>query len=186
MAKNKQIIVDEIPITVTGINDDDYICLTDITKGYENGPSLVENWLRNKNTIEFLGVWEELNNNATFNSLEFEGIMERTGLNRFHISVKKWVETTNAIGIVSKTGRYGGTYAHRDIAFHFANWISPRFQLYIIKEYQRLKEIESNELNVEWDVRRFVTKANYEIHTNAVKEYIIPNSTLPFDRQGIE
>lgn len=105
MAKNKQIIVDEIPITVTGINDDDYICLTDITKGYENGPSLVENWLRNKNTIEFLGVWEELNNNATFNSLEFEGIMERTGLNRFHISVKKWVETTNAIGIVSKTGR---------------------------------------------------------------------------------
>jgi len=104
--------------------------------------------------------------------------MERTGLNRFHISVKKWVETTNAIGIVSKTGRYGGTYAHRDIAFHFANWISPRFQLYIIKEYQRLKEIESNELNVEWDVRRFVTKANYEIHTNAVKEYIIPNSTL--------
>ena len=185
MVKNKTIIVNDISVGVTSLNENDYICLTDITKGLENGSSLVENWLRNKNTVEFLGVWEQLNN-PNFNSLEFEGIMKQTGLNRFHISVKKWVDTTNAEGLISKTGRYGGTYAHKDIAFEFAAWISPVFKLYLIKEFQRLKQIESNEHNLEWDVRRIISKANFHIHTEAVKNYIIPNSNLPASKQGIE
>lgn len=185
MPKNTKITVNEIPIGITSFNDKDYICLTDITKGQENGGALIENWLRNKNTVEFLGVWEDLNNSG-FNSLEFEGIMDQTGLNRFHISVKKWVETTNAIGLISKTGRYGGTYAHRDIAFEFAAWISPVFKLYLIKEFQRLKEIESNEYNLDWNVKRMISKANYQLHTDAVKNHIIPKSRLPLSKQGIE
>lgn len=185
MPKNSKITVNEVSIGVTTIEDNDYICLTDITKGQENGGALIENWLRNKNTVEFLGVWEGLNN-SNFNSLEFEGIMEQTGLNRFHISVKKWVEATNAIGMISKTGRYGGTFAHKDIAFEFAAWISPVFKLYLIKEFQRLKEIEGNEYNLDWNVKRMISKANYHLHNDAVKTHIIPKSHLPLDRQGIE
>ena len=134
---------------------------------------MIEKWLTNKNTIEYLGVWKELSN-PNFNSPEFGGIKNEAGVNRFYMSVKRWIERTNAIGIVSKAGKYGGTYAHKDIAFHFAMWISPIFQLYIVKEYQRLKELESNQYNLEWNVKRILSKANYHIHTDAVKNYILP------------
>lgn len=152
-------------------NESDYICLTDMVKNIENGLALIEKWLRNKNTIEFLGVWEEIYNHD-FNSPEFEGIKNQAGLNRFVLSVKQWVEKTNSRGIIAKAGRYGGTYAHKDIAFEFASWISPQFKLYLIKEFQRLKDEEQRQLG--WDIRRNLTKINYRIHTDAVKERLIP------------
>ena len=149
----------------------DYISLTDMVRNLQNGLALIENWLRNKNTVEFLGIWEEMYNPG-FNSLEFEGIKNQTGLNRFALSVKQWVTLTNSIGIVAKTGRYGGTYAHKDIAFEFASWISPQFKLYLIKEFQRLKDEEFKQLG--WDIRRNLTKINYRIHTDAIKQNLIP------------
>ena len=152
-------------------NEHDYISLTDMVRNVENGLSLIEKWLRNKNTIEFLGIWEEINNPG-FNSPEFEGIKNQAGLKRFVLSVKQWVEATHAIGVVSKAGRYGGTYAHKDIAFEFASWISPQFKLYLIKEFQRLKEDERKQLG--WDIRRNLAKINYRIHTDAIKENLIP------------
>ena len=152
-------------------NEEDYISLTDMVKDIENGLSLIEKWLRNKNTIEFLGIWEEIYN-PDFNSLEFEGIKNQAGLNRFTLSVKQWVEKTNSQGIIAKAGRYGGTYAHKDIAFEFASWISPQFKLYLIKEFQRLKDEEKKQLG--WDIRRNLAKINYRIHTNAIKENLIP------------
>ncbi len=121
--------------------DQDYISLTDMVRNLDNGSALIDNWLRNKNTLEFLGIWEEIYN-PEFNSLEFEGIRNQAGLNRFAISVKQWVEKTNAIGLQARAGRYGGSFAHKDIAFEFASWISPQFKLYLIKEFQRLKESE--------------------------------------------
>ena len=165
--KNK-IIVQEQIITII---EDDYISLTDMVRNIENGLVLIEKWLRNKNTIEFLGIWEEIYN-TNFNSPEFEGIKNEAGLNRFSLSVKMWINKTNAIGIVAKAGRYGGTYAHKDIAFEFASWISPKFKLYLIKEFQRLKEQELKQLG--WDIRRNLTKINYKIHTDAIKENLIP------------
>lgn len=132
--KNKLTVLDQ----EINIIKDDYICLTDMVKNIENGLVLIEKWLRNKNTIEFLGIWEEIYN-TNFNSPEFEGIKNEAGFNRFSLSVKMWINKTNAIGIVAKAGRYGGTYAHKDIAFEFASWISPKFKLYLIKEFQRLK-----------------------------------------------
>ncbi len=152
-------------------NEDDFICLTDMIKNIENGLVLIEKWLRNKNTIEFLGVWEEIYN-PHFNSPEFEGIKNQAGLNRFTLSVKQWSEKTNSVGIVAKAGRYGGTYAHKDIAFEFASWISPQFKLYLIKEFQRLKESEKKQLG--WDIRRNLAKINYRIHTDAIKENLVP------------
>jgi hypothetical protein len=152
-------------------NESDYISLTDMVRNIENGFALIEKWLRNKNTIEFLGIWEEIYN-PVFNSPEFEGIKNQAGLNRFVLSVKQWVEATNSIGIVAKAGRYGGTYAHKDIAFEFASWISPQFKLYLIKEFQRLKEEEFKQLG--WDIRRNLAKINYRIHTDAIKENLIP------------
>jgi hypothetical protein len=149
----------------------DYISLTDMVKNLENGLALIEKWLRNKNTIEFLGIWEELNN-PFFNSLEFEGIKNQAGLNRFVLSVKQWAEKTNSKGIIAKAGRYGGTYAHKDIAFEFASWISPQFKLYLIKEFQRLKDEERQSLG--WDIRRNLAKINYRVHTDAIKENLIP------------
>ena len=125
-------------ISIIAIDDKDYISLTDMVRNIENGLALIEKWLRNKNTIEFLGIWEEMYN-PDFNSLEFEGIKNEAGLNRFVLSVKQWVEKTNSIGIVAKAGRYGGTYAHKDIAFEFASWVSPYFKLYLIKEFERLR-----------------------------------------------
>ncbi|HRN46223.1 MAG TPA: KilA-N domain-containing protein [Flavobacterium sp.] len=167
--KNK-IIVQEQIITII---EDDYISLTDMVRNIENGLVLIEKWLRNKNTIEFLGIWEEIYN-TNFNSPEFEGIKNEAGLNRFSLSVKMWINKTNAIGIIAKAGRYGGTYAHKDIAFEFGTWLSPEFKLYLIKEYQRLKEAESHPLLSEWNVKRILSKVNYSIHTDAIKDFIIP------------
>ena len=158
-------------VTVISNNEEDYISMTDMVRGIENGPALIEKWLRNKNTIEFLGIWEEIYN-QDFNSPEFEGIKNEAGLNRFILSVKQWVEKTRAVGIVAKAGRYGGTYAHKDIAFEFASWISPKFKLYLIKEFQRLKDEERKQMG--WDIRRNLAKINYRIHTDAIKENLIP------------
>jgi hypothetical protein len=159
-------------ITVISKQEKDFISLTDMVKDTENGSALIEKWLRNKNTIEFLGVWEEMYN-PDFNSPEFGGIRNEAGTNRFLLSAKQWIEKTNSIGIIAKAGRYGGTYAHKDIAFEFASWISPKFKLYLIKEFQRLKEQELKQLG--WDIKRNLTKINYKIHTDAIKENLIPH-----------
>lgn len=171
MAKNRKINVDGGEITVVTNNEQDYISLTDMVRNIDNGLALIEKWLRNKNTIEFLGIWEQMYN-PDFNSPEFEGIKNEAGLNRFVLSVKQWTDKTNSIGVIAKAGRYGGTYAHKDIAFEFASWISPQFKLYLIKEFQRLKDEEWKQLG--WDIRRNLTKINYRIHTDAIKEHLIP------------
>mgnify|MGYP004546701399 FL=1 len=153
---------------------DDYISLTDIAK-YRNPDDpagVIANWLRNRNTIEYLGLWEQMNN-PSFNPLEFEEFKYSSGENSFTLSPRKWIDSTNAIGLISKPGRYGGTYAHSDIAFEFASWISPEFKLYIIKDYQRLKTEESNRLALGWDTKRELTKINYRIHTDAIKDFLI-------------
>ena len=169
--KNTKIEVQGSEITIFTSKEQDYISLTDMVRNIENGLSLIEKWLRNKNTIEFLGIWEEIYN-QDFNSPEFEGIKNQAGLNRFVLSVKQWVTKTKSKGIIAKAGRYGGTYAHKDIAFEFASWISPKFKLYLIKEFQRLKDEERKQLG--WDIRRNLTKINYRIHTDAIKENLIP------------
>lgn len=164
-------------INVKRIDSVDYICLTDMVKGIENGSSLVEKWLRNKNTIEFLGLWEKLNN-PNFNVTEFEEIFNISGLNRFAISAKQWVEKTGAIGIIAQAGRYGGTYAHKDIAFEFGSWVNPTFKLYLIKEYQNLNNLLADKRLREWDVRRILSKANYVLQTDAVKKHVLPGYSL--------
>ena len=166
-----KINVQQTEITVIELNEKDYISLTDMVKNIENGLALIEKWLRNKNTIEFLGIWEEMYN-PNFNSPEFEGIKNEAGLNRFILSVKQWTEKTNSIGIIAKAGRYGGTYAHKDIAFEFASWVFPQFKLYLIKEFDRLKEQEQAKLG--WSVKRELSKLNYHIHTDAIKQNLIP------------
>ena len=161
-------------ITIYEQNDEDYICITDIAK-YKNADGtddLIRNWLRNRNTIEFLGIWEQLNN-PDFKPVEFDGFKKQAGLNSFTLTPKRWIEKTGAIGIISKSGRYGGTYAHKDIAFEFASWISVEFKLYLIKEFQRLKDQERQQLG--WDIRRNLTKINYRIHTDAIKKNLIPH-----------
>ena len=152
----------------------DYISLTDIAKykDSENPRYIIQNWLRNKSTIEFLGVWEQMNN-SNFNRVEFDTVKNEAGLNSFLMSPKKWIETTNAVGIKSTAGRYGGTYAHSDIAFEFASWISPEFKLYIIQDYQRLKQEESYKNKLEWQTNRYISKLNYTIHTDAIKNNLI-------------
>ncbi|MDL2289880.1 KilA-N domain-containing protein [Paludibacteraceae bacterium OttesenSCG-928-F17] len=165
-------------------NQEDYICLTDMVSNIEDGSKLIEKWLTNKSTIEFLGIWEQLNN-QNFNSPEFGGIMNEAGTNRFYMSVKQWINRTSAVGIVAKAGRYGGTYAHKDIAFNFGLYISPAFQLYLVREYQRLKEIENNQYSLEWNVKRVLTKVNNQIHTDAVKNYIIPQYNYSKDNEWI-
>lgn len=164
-------------INIISADQQDYISLTDMVRNIENGLALIEKWLRNKNTIEFLGIWEEIYN-PVFNSPEFEGIKNQAGLNRFILSVKQWVDKTNSKGIIARAGRYGGTYAHKDIAFEFASWISPQFKLYLIKEFQRLKDQERNQLG--WDIRRNLTKINYRIHTDAIKENLVPPELSKF------
>jgi hypothetical protein len=172
----KQILtVEGVAVAVVTHNEEDYISLTDMVRESESGSSFIENWLRNKNTLEFLSVWEDMYN-PTFNSLEFEGIKSEAGLNRFAISVKQWIAKTNAIGLIAKAGRYGGTYAHRDIAFEFASWISPKFKLYLIKEFQRLKNDESQAKALEWNLSRNLARINYKIHTDAIKENILPKA----------
>jgi len=170
--KMAKIKVDQKIITVIEIDEKDYISLTDMVKDIENGLALIEKWLRNKNTIEFLGIWEEMYN-PHFNSPEFEGIKNMAGLNRFVLSVKQWVEKTNSTGLMAKAGRYGGTYAHKDIAFEFASWVSPQFKLYLLKEFQRLKEEEQKTLG--WSAKRELSKINYHIHTDAIKQNLIPD-----------
>ncbi len=171
-----KIIVNNIEITILEIQEKDYISLTDMVKNVENGLALIEKWLRNKNTIEFLGIWEEMYN-PNFNSPEFEGIKNMAGLNRFILSVKQWIEKTNAIGIIAKAGRYGGTYAHKDLAFEFASWVSPQFKLYLLREFQRLKEEEQKQLG--WSAKRELSKINYHIHTDAIKQNLIPVELSP-------
>jgi KilA-N domain len=174
MANNKTINVKGIEISIIQKSNEDFISLTDMVKGFDDGLVLIEKWLRNKNSIEFIGIWEQLYN-PTFNSPEFEGIKNEAGLNRFTLSVKKWIEKTNAIGIIAKTGRYGsGTFAHRDIAFEFGSWLSPEFKLYLIREFQRLKAEETSIQNLEWNVQRTLAKVNYHIHTDAIKEMLVP------------
>lgn len=156
----------------------DYISLTDIAK-YKNAEEpnvVVANWMRNFNTIEYLGIWERLNN-SKFNPLEFEGYLKKAGSNAFTLSPQKWQKTTNAIGIVVRLGRNGGTFAHKDIAFKFASWISAEFELYIIKDYQRLKADENSKLSLKWNLHREISKINYKLHTDAIKEYLLKDLT---------
>ena len=168
-------LVEGVEITVTTINNNDYISITDMIKA-KDGEFFISDWLRNRNTLQYLGAWEGMYN-PNFNYGEFAIIKDKSGLNNFKISVKEWVAKTNAIGLTAKAGRYGGTYAHKDIAFHFCMWISPEFQLYVIKEYQRLKDIENNQYNLEWNVKRVLSKANYQLQTDAIKNYIIPSKS---------
>jgi hypothetical protein len=167
-------------VTVLSQASDDYISLTDIAKHKEPDRSdhVIQNWMRNRNTIEFLGVWERLNN-ADFKPLEFEGFKNRAGLNSFVLTPRQWIDATHASGLISKSGRYGGTYAHRDIAFEFASWISVEFKLYLIKEFQRLKEDESRRLSLAWNLNRTLSKLNYRIHTDAIQAHLIPATVTP-------
>jgi len=162
-------------ISIANRNKEDFISITDIAN-YKNPDApadVVKNWLRSKNTIELLGLWEKLYN-PNFKLVEFDQFKDEAGFNHFVLSPKKWIETTNAIGLQSKSGRYGGTFAHKDIAFEFASWVSVEFKLYLIKEFQRLKEGETK--NLDWDIKRSLTKINYQIHTDAIKQKLIPKS----------
>lgn len=183
MTKKSQIEVENKLISIVKQDKQDYISLTDMVKG-EEGSDHIRNWMRNRNTVEFLGLWETLNN-PDFKPVEFDTFRKQAGLNSFNLTPKKWIEGTNAIGIVSKSGRYGGTYAHKDLAFEFGSWISPMFKLLLIKEYQRLKEIESNQYNLEWNVKRILTKTNYQIHTDAVKDCILPEKNYIKDKEWL-
>ena len=171
MALNKKIDVQGTEITISLVNEEDYISLTDMLKA-KDGDFFISDWLRNRNTVEYLGIWERIHN-PDFNYGEFAIIRSQAGLNSYKISVKEWVNKTNAIGLMAKAGRYGGTYAHKDIAFEFGMWISPEFKIYLIKEFQRLKEQE--QIQIGWDIKRNLAKINYRIHTDAIKENLIPD-----------
>ncbi|MCM0668557.1 KilA-N domain-containing protein [Flavobacterium tyrosinilyticum] len=175
MAKNKKINVLGIDVAVYEDNKEDFMSLTDIARQRDSERSdyILQNWMRNRSTIEFIGLWEKFNN-PNFNSIEFDGIKNMAGSNSFSLTPKRWIETTNAIGVVSKSGRYGGTFAHKDIAFEFATWLSAEFKFYLIKEFQRLKEEESSNKKLEWSLQRTISKINYTIHTDAIKEKLIP------------
>ena len=162
--------------------NEDYISLTDIAR-YKNDDtnSVIQNWMRGRNTIDFLGLWEKINN-PDFKPLEFDGFRNQAGSNAFTLSPQKWIKATDAIGIISKSGRYGGTYAHKDIAFEFASWISPEFKLYIIKDYQRLKPDANHKQALQWSVQRILASTNYRLHTDAIKERLIPTTLAPQQR----
>ncbi len=172
MSNSKSINVKGTEVSIINHLNEDYISLTDMIKSFGDD-TIIKNWLRNRNTVEFLGIWEQINN-PNFNSVEFDLIRNQTGLNSFVLSVKKWMDTTNAIGIIASAGRYGGTFAHKDIAFEFGSWLSPEFKLYLIKEFQRLKEEESKNKSLSWNLQRTLAKVNYKIHTDAIKENLIP------------
>lgn len=172
MAKSQKIIVKGTEITIFKEGQYDFISLTDMLKA-KDGDFFISDWLRNRNTVEFLGIWETVYNPA-FNCGEFAIIKSQAGLNSYKISVKEWVEKTNAIGLRATAGRYGGTYAHKDIAFEFGMWISAEFKIYLIKEFQRLKADENDRLKLEWNFQRTLAKVNYHIHTDAIKETLIP------------
>ena len=173
MGKTTKIEVLSQEVAVRTVNQADYICITDIGryKDTERTDDLIRNWIRNRNTIEFLGIWEQINN-PDFKPVEFDGFRKQAGLNSFTMTPKQWIERTGAIGIISKAGRYGGTFAHKDIAFEFASWVSVEFKLYLIKEFQRLKESEQAQLG--WDIKRNLARINYRIHTDAIKANLIP------------
>ncbi len=185
--KNITIQVQNLPISISQINSEDYISLTDMAKGKEGdgrAADIIKNWVRTRTTLEFLGVWEQMNN-PNFKVVEFDHFKTQAGLPSFVLSPGSWIEKTDAIGIVVKLGKYGGTYAHKDIAFEFGSAISPVFKLYLIKEYQRLKQVESNQYNLEWSVKRVLSKVNYNIQTDAVKDYILPKSNYTKDTQWL-
>lgn len=180
--KPAQLIVQDNTIKVLKVNGEDYICLTDMVKNHGDD-QLIYSWLRNRNTVEFLGVWETLNNPG-FNADQFDNYRRQAGLNSFNLTPKKWIETTGAIGLVSKAGRYGGgTFAQKDIAFEFGSYISPEFKLVIIKEFQRLKDLELE--GERWDYHRFLTKVNYKLQTDAIKGMLLPLTSLPENKSGL-
>lgn len=173
MGKSSQVVVLSETVRIQKIDRDDYISLTDIAK-FRNADDprfIIQNWMRSRSSIEFLGIWEILNN-RDFNRVEFDTVRNQSGSNAFVMTPSKWIDLTGAIGIISKSGRYGGTFAHKDIAFEFASWVSVEFKLYLIKEFQRMQEAEQRQLG--WDIRRNLTKINYRIHTDAIKENLIP------------
>lgn len=187
MSKMKNIDIENTLISITKIENEDYICLTDMAKakqGDNRAADIIKNWIRTRITIEFLGTWESMYN-PNFKVEEFDHFKSEAGLPTFVLSAKQWIEKTGAIGIISKSGRYGGTYAHRDIAFEFGAAISPTFKLYLIKEYQRYKDIESNQYNLEWDVKRLLSKANYHIQTDAVQKHILPEKNYTKDKEWL-
>ena len=176
--KSSKIIVQDVPITIMNTDQSDYISLTDMAKARTDASraaDVIKNWLRTRSTLEFLGTWE-LMYNPDFKVVEFDHFKSEAGLHTFTLSAKEWIERTNAIGIYVQAGRYGGTYAHKDIAFEFGSAISPVFKLYLLKEYQRLKDEENDRLKLEWSAKRFLSKSNYLIHTDAVKNYVLPQS----------
>lgn len=177
--KNEKISANGFDIQVyTEDFKNDYISLTDIAryKNIDDPRFVIQNWMRNRNTLEFIGLWEVLNN-TNFNRVQFDTFRNEAGLNRFSMTPSKWIESTNAIGIVSKAGRYGGTYAHYDIAMEFASWLSPEFKLYIVQDYKRLKTDENSKLSISWNIHREISKINYKIHTDAIKEYLLKDLT---------
>jgi hypothetical protein len=175
MAKKRILKVEKLEIVLVSQNDSDYISLTDMARyrDAERTNYIIQNWLRTRSAIEFCGLWEQLNN-PNFKRIEFDAFKNESGANGFSLTPQKWIETTNALGIISKSGRYGGTFAHRDIAFEFASWISAEFKLYLITEFQRLKADENSRLKLEWNLQRTLAKVNYHIHTDAIKENLIP------------
>ena len=184
MTKRTSLTFQNYTISMFTDGEKDFICLTDMVKAQDNN-FFISDWIRNANTLDYISAWEQMYN-PDFNYGEFAIIRSGAGSNNYKVSIKELMEKTNLKSIRATAGRYGGTYAHKDVAFHFGMWISPVFQLYIVKEYQRLKEIESNTYNLEWDVRRLMTKVNYVLQTDAVQKHIIPNSKLPIEKQGIE
>ncbi len=171
--KNREIIVQNSKIAITTVKKNDYISLTDMVKNFGDD-AMIYSWMRNRNTVEFLGIWEQINN-PDFKGNEFVTFKSQAGLNSFNLTPRKWIEATNAIGIISKSGRYGGgTFAHKDIAFEFGTWLSPEFKIYLITEFQRLKEEENSTKSLEWNLQRTLAKVNYRIHTDAIKEKLIP------------
>ena len=172
-ARKNTIEVQGAAISILSRQAGDYISLTDMVRNFDGGSALIEQWLKNKDTVLFLGVWERINN-PDFNSLEFEGIKNEAGRNSFFLSAKKWIDLTGAIGLIASAGRYGGTFAHSDIALEFGSWLSPEFKLYLIKEFKRLKEDENMRLSLAWNLNRTLSKLNYRIHTDAIKATLIP------------
>lgn len=182
MVTNKSLTVQGVEVGLAAKGDEDYLSLTDMAGKFEGGAPLIDSWLRSKDTIEFLGVWERLNN-PNFNPVEFDRIRLEAGTNRFRLSVKRWTQDVAGIGVIAKSGRYGGTYAHKDIAFEFGSWLSPEFKLYLIKEFQRFKEQEALSGGIEWSIRRSLAKVQYRVHTDAIKAHLIP-SKLPAQQAG--
>lgn len=177
MSKKTTIEVQGAAITVLSHRETDFISLTDMAKKFGDD-ALIYSWMRNRNTVEFLGIWEQIHN-PDFKGGEFETFRNQAGLNSFHLTPRKWIEATGAVGIQSRAGRYGGTYAHKDLAFEFGSWLSPEFKLYLIKEFQRLKDDENRRLSLSWNLNRTLSKLNYRIHTDAVKANLIPSAVTP-------